>query len=109
MDVSDRADDRPIERHPHYIEWGVSAVRVLGIRRIRERSLLAAAAAAVEYGVVLASADVQPNGDHRLDGSRERRPGWDEIDVPHETHASGDRALVVDHLVKRPAIARLVR
>src|SRR5262249_29517559 len=55
------------------------------------------------------SADVEPEGKHRLDGSREWRARGDEIEVPDETDARRDGQLVVDHLVEGPAIARLVR
>src|SRR5262249_11091293 len=50
-----------------------------------------------------------PDGDHRFDASRQRGGRRDEVDVPHETDARGERQLVVDHLVERPAIARPVR
>src|SRR5262249_40854328 len=56
VDVSDRAHDRAVDRQPHLVERGVSAVGVLGVGRIGEGAALAAAAAAVADRVVLAYA-----------------------------------------------------
>ena len=109
VNVSDGAHDRPVERHPDLVERGAAVVGILGVRRIRERSVPSGAAQAVEHRVALAAADVDPDRDDRLDAPRERCARRDEIDVPHETDTRRRGELVVDHLVQTPAIGRLVR
>src|SRR5262249_24677237 len=109
VNVPDRAHDRSVEPEADLVERGVSAVGVPGVGRVGERAVLAVTALAVEDGVALASADVEPDRDDRLDGTRKRRAWRDEIEVPDEADARRGGQLVVDHLVERPAIARLVR